>query len=139
MGMDVRIHSEVKIAGKWHHHCEFRPEQNYEMFEKMAGPVGLKDDGIVPISQPKGLPDDVSELTALSYEYWKGSVFAASWFGPDEIVSLYEFLMLHFKNSYIHQNFPYYNGKGFDGFVLYREDWVDAGVEDVRFVFWFDN
>ena len=67
MGCDLHLHTEVKINGKLHHYGSHRPHRNYDLFAKMAN-VRNYDEEIEPISLPKGLPEDITELTKYDAE-----------------------------------------------------------------------
>jgi hypothetical protein len=90
MGCDIHIFAEVKIEGKWEVVKEkvFKGYQDeptsepfgfrsYDTFAILAnvrngrGFAGVKTgEGFIPISEPKGLPDDVSEKVKGSAEHW---------------------------------------------------------------------
>ena len=109
------------------------------------------DFGITPISVPKGIPEDATELTKLHVEKYGVDGHAHSWFGPKEISELHKFIESPdnpeswFKGRYgerllwSHDNMPYFMGNHLSGFFDYPEDWKDTGVEDVRYIFFFDN
>lgn len=147
MGCDIHFHSEVKIKGTWHHHSEARFNRNYVVFAKMAGV--RNGYGIDPICQPKGIPDDATLLTKMEIEKYNGDGHSHSWFNAEEIVVFHDWL--RDENSkefwagvnngwiYAHDNIPYFMGNHMDGFLKYPEDWKKHGIEDVRYVFFFDN
>ena len=138
MGCDIHFHSEVKRNGKWQHYSSNSIPRHYALFSKMAG-VRNSNNNIVPISKPKGLPNDVTELTKLCSDDLGVDGHSHSWFNADEIVQLHEWCdeqdLLYTHKS----NFPYLCGSNFDSFKKYPEDWEGLGIEDVRYVFWFDN
>lgn len=141
MGCDIHFHSEVKIKGRWIHHSETSVDRNYELFAKMAD---VRNNGnITPISQPKGLPKDATELTILHSEKYGVDGHSHSWLSADEIVLLHNFIESNSKNYFgemwAYHNLPYFMGNHFSGFKEYPEDWKGYGVEDVRYVFFFDN
>lgn len=137
MGCDIHLHIEVKIDKKWEHYSAPRVDRWYKLFEKMAGVRGDVANAIVA---PKGLPDDVSTITALDYEHWAEDAHTPSWFNLSEIKKLTEWaeatntlvedfvdLEATILNCYLFGNCFYMLPEG-----------VPA-IEDVRFVFWFDN
>lgn len=150
MGCDIHLHSEVKRNGKWEHHSEVKIERNYALFAKMANVrnwAGAKPP-IVPISQPKGLPEDATELTKLHSEQYGVDGHSHSWLSAKEISELHKWLQDEsipkewFRKDpwrFEHENFPYFMGNHLNGFFDYPEDWDRYGVEDVRHVFFFDN
>ena len=148
MGCDIHFHSEVKRHGVWQHHSEANVRRSYALFAKMADVRNWSKSGIVPISEPKGLPEDATELTKLHSEKYGIDGHSHSWLSANEISELHKFIRDQ-KNpkewfgedswQFEHNNFPYFMGNHMSGFVDYPEDWKDAGIEDVRYVFFFDN
>lgn len=72
MGCDIHSLSQRLINNQWID-INYKPfdERDYSLFSFLAG-VRNKI-GITPISKPKGLPKDLSEITnrVLEYEEWK--------------------------------------------------------------------
>lgn len=137
MGCDVHLFTEIKIGGKWCTHSVCNVLRNYDLFGKMAGVRS----NVPPIAESKGLPEDVGELTKLYANYWEGDAHTHSWLSGAEIVELEEWVLHnldagHFPESKL--NWGYLFGNSWGGFVKYPDERPD-GVEDVRFVFWFDN
>lgn len=147
MGCDIHLHTEIKINGQWIHHSEANVKRNYALFAKMAGVRNHYSFNILPISKPKGLPRDCSFLTRIIAESWEGDAHNHSWLGAKELYELEEFIKTSEKwfgencLLWTHYNFPYLNGNTFGGFWEYPDSRIIAGIpiEDVRFVFWFDN
>lgn len=150
MGCDIHFHSEVKRNGKWLHHSEAKVSRNYALFAKMADVRNWPgaNPPIIPISKPKGLPEDATELTKLHSEKYGVDGHSHSWLCAAEIVELHEFIKSD-KNPegwfgedgwrFEHENMPYFMGNHMDGFLKYPEDWKCYGIEDVRYIFFFDN
>ena len=146
MGCDIHFHTEVKINGKWHHHSQTRISRNYALFVKMAGVRNWNNSGINPISRPKGIPEDATFLTKLDSDKYGIDGHSHSWLGAKEIFELHAWIenlkaSFGIANGYnfIRDNFPYFMGNDFDSFTEYPEDWERYGVEDIRYVFFFDN
>lgn len=142
MGCDIHFHSEVKRNGKWQHHSEANIRRNYLLFAKMAGVRNYSD--TKPISPPKGVPEDVTELTKLSIDRFAVDGHSHSWLNANEISELHKFIQDESKFGedgwrFEHDNFPYFMGEHLNGFIDYPNDWIQYGVEDVRYVFFFDN
>jgi hypothetical protein len=139
MGCDIHLHTEVKIGGTWHHYSERSVSRNYDLFALMAGVRNRT--GITPISDPKGLPDDMSFMTRFAARWWQVDGHSHSWLGAEEIHKLYELIQDKVDLS---RDFGYCFGGYWSGFHEYRNN-LEEGcgipneVEDVRFVFWFDN
>ena len=142
MGCDIHLHIEVKIEGEWHHFGRPRISRNYWLFAVIAGVSNYEK--VTPIAEPKGLPEDVTRITAEYYKIWEGDAHTASWLGPSEINALRERLKARpaeewpgtdleygILNTYIPEN-PLCVAAGEDA-----DDSFPA--EDLRLVFWFDN
>jgi hypothetical protein len=148
MGCDIHLHIEVKLNGKWEHYGAPNVSRWYLLFEKMAGVRGEPENAI---SLPKGLPDDLTTLTRYSSERWDGDGHSHSWLGIEEIMLLEDWLKTqksewrtHSPDASVdlehHVLHTYLFGNSFTGPKRYPEDDQSRpGVEDVRFVFWFDN
>ncbi len=145
MGCDIHLHSEIKINGVWHHYANMAlgNTRSYTLFAMMAG-VRNEDGEIEPVSQPRGLPGELSEPTALEYEIEKLDAHSMSWFGPDQIVKLYALWDKSRKQFHLGQMdldtdfFGYLFGNSWASFNRFREDYPKE-IEDIRWVFWFDN
>lgn len=136
MGCDIHLHIEIKIDGQWHHYACPKINRNYDLFSLMAGVRG----NLIAISEPKGLPDDISNITKINYNtYWSGDAHSKSYLNSDELVMLSTSINDHLKLDLEHDILGcYLFGDSFDGFKLYRKIYPKE-LEDVRFVFWFDN
>lgn len=136
MGCDIHLHIEIKIAGQWHHYACPKIDRNYELFSIMADVRG----NLPAISEPKGLPEDASIITKMNYdEYWSGDAHSKSYLNSDELVILSASITDHLGLDLEHDILRcYLFGNSFDGFILYPKSYPKE-IEDVRFVFWFDN
>lgn len=138
MGCDIHLHQEVKIDGEWHYYGEADVTRWYALFSKMAG-VRNYLGGQEPIDQPRGIPEDCSLMTKVHYERWGSDAHSASWLNADEIAHLEQWV--EENGSEIHRT-----GRGLFGW-LFGTSWGEFAeekqycepVEDIRFVFWFDN
>lgn len=135
MGCDIHLHVEIKIAGKWEHYNHPDVNRCYALFGKMAG---VRDDRIKPISLPKGLPNDASITTKFDSEYVQGH--SHSYLTSKEVVKLILWGTNYFDRDdwWDSDFFGYLFDSGFDNFIKYPEEYPE-GLEDFRFVFWFDN
>lgn len=154
MGCDIHIHIEVKFRGNWEHYGTPQVSRWYRLFAKMANVRNAEPhdkDYIKPISDPKGMPDDVTTLTAHDNERGSGDWHSHSWLDLDEIVLLEDWLeeqskqqreidpsapWLDLEHTVLH---TYLFGNSFAGLRRYPKDYDGDQVADVRFVFWFDN
>lgn len=146
MGCDIHLHIEVKLSGKWEHWGAPDINRNYALFALMAD---VRNDGTIkPICQPKGLPKDIHLLTKLDYNRAKSDYHSMSWFGIDEIKKLSDaFENKELLDTILHKTWgnleidilrTWLFRDGFAGFKDYPESYPSV-LEDVRFVFWFDN
>ena len=142
MGCDIHMHIEVKVDGVWNYYGGPKVSRNYWLFANMAGVRNYWD--IKPICEPKGLPDDATEITKIHYGIWDGDAHSTSWLGPAEVVELrkrlqaakdiewpendLEYGILH---AYLPEN-PISIAEGLDATDSFP-------AEDLRLVFWFDN
>lgn len=137
MGCDVHGWFEIKINGTWYAYSQLSFNRNYDLFAKMAGVRNYN--GIDPIAPPRGLPADISVVTAIYAKMWKVDGHSWSWLNAREIKELYQF---HVNFS----NMPRWKLVEEWGY-LFDHEWssfIDnkcrfEPVEDIRMVFWFDN
>src|SRR5687767_487012 len=144
MGCDIHLHIEIKINDTWHHYSHPHVTRNYGLFAKMAG-VRNHGLGIIPIAMPKGLPDDITELTKYCFDRDNRSYYPhdISWLGPAEIAELEDWLNETYPGDFGHDLehsllHCYLFGNSFAGFHKYPEE-REPNLTDLRFVFWFDN
>ena len=138
MGCDIHLHQEVKIDGVWHHYRSVDQPRNYSLFAKMAGVRGEE----TPIVLPKGMPQDATLLTHFDCDRWKGCAHSYSWLNAEEISKLqkwaYDVADCDKIWRFELDNWGYFFGNTWGGFHDFPEE-RPKGVEDVRFIFWFDN
>ena len=142
MGCDIHLHIEVKIHGKWEHWGNPAIDRNYDLFAVMAG---VRNNGdIIPLSEPKGLPANLTTVTQFAYDYEKPDAHSMSWLSLKEIgkvdayiagIATTEKRWYDFEYHVLHS---YLLGNSFAGIGTYPED-RPKGINDVRFIFWFDN
>ncbi len=137
MGCDIHLHTEVKIEGRWHHWQLEDVSRNYRLFEVMAG---VRGDASEAVALPRGLPDDITVVTRKSREQYGEDGHSESWLTLDEMLEVYKRWPLPepviesralWRDRYIFGMRP-------EG---YREfpDEAPEFVEEIRYVFWFDN
>ncbi len=149
MGCDIHLHTEVKIGGEWHHYSSPNVDVKYQelLFAKMAGVLGTHGETLaIPISNAKGFPDDLSLITRMSVAWWGPErVRHPSWLARDEIALL--FWWIEEKDEDFNRGSEVFGDcLGFswrkhdlsEDCETYVGDEIPE-VEDVRFVFWFDN
>lgn len=138
MGCDIHLHTEVKINGIWHHYTAPSMDRNYQLFGKMAGVRGSEP----PVSEPKGLPSDMSTLTAFCYADWESDAHNMSWLNAEEINQVCQWANERFKSEGVWDwetdQIGYLFGNSWSGYTRYPGDRPE-GLEDIRWIFWFDN
>lgn len=147
MGCNVHIHAEAKINGTWHHYGSYYPGQTYGAFALLAG-VRQGKDPVVPISEPRGLPEDATTMTLFCHSNMAVDAHTESWLGLEELDRLHDYLTDD-KNRWYDMDNWLAGSLPTDGdrssVYLFRNGWdlrdseLPKGVEAVRLVFWFDN
>ena len=134
MSCGINVHVEVKIKNSWHHLSTPFIRSDYQLFSIMAGVRGDEE----PIVKPKGLPRDVTNLTLKHFNSKICDWHHASWFNYDEIKELKSILdkTNGLMNSIFMDSFGYVFGYSITSDETLK-DYFD--IDDVRFVFWFDN
>lgn len=128
--------------------------RSYSMFSFLAGVRNY--DRCKPISEPKGLPDDLSQEVSDEYENWEDDAHSSSWLSLRELVE-FDYDQIFWNRRVMKQiSDNHWNGaclaeEGEGSMVTYREnlggfffvhleDLRTLGdLDDVRVVFWFDN
>lgn len=145
MGCDIHLHIEVKITGEWRHWAQPDVQRDYMLFAKMAD---IRNNyGITPIAQPKGMPEKVSFVTDFECKRWDVDGHAHSWLDISEIKQLAEYVENELAKEYSQDwySFEYHTLRGsylcgnpYAGILEYPSNYPKE-IEDVRFIFWFDN
>lgn len=143
MGCDIHMHTEVKINGRWLHYGHPIISRNYKLFALLAD-VRNGDGEIEPISLPKGMPEDASDITRLECKREGNDGHSHSYLTASEITELEKRLG---EIRYPHESetldldsdiVGYLSGNSWARFDPKENDHPPE-YEDVRFVFWFDN
>ena len=147
MGCDIHFHTEVKINGQWEHKGHPDIGRNYPLFALLAN---VRNNGnTTPISEPRGLPNDASVLTKFISDKYGSDGHSHSYIVSNEMVQLEEFIKDQIEDgwfgerrsssvSYPENLLGYLMGHSWSDFYLHRTS-IPEEIEDVRFVFWFDN
>lgn len=139
MGCDIHLHTEVKLNGCWEHYgCPDIP-RTYGLFAKMAGVRNHNE--TIPIAPLRGLPADATAVTRFDAEKWVDAAHSTSWLNAVEICELNVWLeeKLGDESWRLELDFwGYLFGNGWHDFRRFPDD-RPAGLDDIRFVFWFDN
>lgn len=144
MGCDIHLHTEVKIDGVWHHYGVGNVNRNYEAFAKMAA-CGRRSD-IAPLAPNRGIPRDATVLTKFDAAHWEGSSHSHSWLNAEEILAFHEWCeeqpwgrdKEHTWRDWEVMNVGYFFDNTWYGVAKWPGN-DPEGVEDVRWIFWFDN
>ena len=134
MGCDIRVHIEVKLEadGPWLHYSTPHVKRDYRLFARMANVRNEFE--IKPISDPRGLPIDISTITRIEAEISQYN-WGFSWLSggeADRVVAWYNRL----TGAYFPQVFGYILGNEIRCPQL---DVEDCPYVDSRIVFWFDG
>lgn len=136
MGCDVHIHAEIKIAGKWYHYDQPECGRSYALFEKMAG---VRGDVKNAIAAPRGVPRNATFTTKFDCKRWGSDGHTHSWLNSKEIAELAEWYEKKYPDVNFGADFDHWLfGNSYSGFTNYPGD-RPKGIQDVRFIFWFDN
>tara|TARA_Y100000310_G_C20211786_1_gene591664 strand:- start:157 stop:579 length:423 start_codon:yes stop_codon:yes gene_type:complete len=140
MGCDIHLHTEAKIAGVWEHLNAPRIDRNYELFGFLAG-VRVDDPPEI-IAKPRGLPSNISTVTAFDAKRWGEDGHSHSHINAAEILLLDHWFRRHTNEpkliSMDYDITGYLFGTGWADWSQYPNERPE-GIEDIRFVFWFDN
>lgn len=139
MGCDIHLHTEIKVDGKWHHYSQPRVQRDYVLFFKLAGVRGPFD-GVNPIAEPRGVPNDLSFTTKFDVDYMGDDGHSHSWLTGDELAEVVRWnderrvseTGQWFSTEHSFLGYLFGNGWG-------RDSEHPKSIEDVRAVFWFDN
>lgn len=140
MGCDIHFHTEVKINGNWEHYGSPAMPRKYSLFAKLAD-VRNRDNCHQPIAEPRGLPEDATFLTRFDADRWDVDGHSHSWISAEEIAEVEDWLASELGDDLWKletKYWGYFFGNSWGGFYKYPKE-RPKGVEDVRFVFWFDN
>ena len=155
MGCDIHSYAEKKVNGKWEKVSdqfsldEFDKKwygkekgdnpfgwQNYSIFAFLAGVRNY--DHCTPISEPKGLPDDISDEVKEKADDLDGDGHSHSFLTVKEL-SDFDYGKTFFDDSGKEtETYSNFLGKQFfDDLEILKN--LDENPENVRIVFWFDN
>jgi hypothetical protein len=149
MSCDIHFHSEVKINGRWEHYSTPSVRHCYPFFALLCG-VRLDEEDPTPISGPRGLPGDISAVTRFEADLDVEDGHSHSWICAKELVEVDDRWSAWHSKKYPgksawethldieHHLIGYLFGNSWAAFTKYPEE-RPAGIEDVRWVFWFDN
>lgn len=136
MGCDIHVSVEIKHKGKWLHYSQPSMPRDYQMFALMANVRNSGDH--TPISEAKGLPEDITDATKVIYSYDEADAHSESWLSSEEFTKLIKTYLKKQRNdiSFEHDYFGYLFGGVWE--IEWKDEWPE-GLEDYRIIFWFDN
>jgi len=153
MGCDIHVHTEVKIDNTWHHYNNPNVSRNYLLFTHMGLTTRVHSDFIdQPITKTSvPMPYDASLITRLDWQKWDGDAHSLGVFYHKEIMEL-EDRWKEIKESvdwkperytFIESQFGYFFSNGWGDKWRYPDVEYTlqqyAEIQDVRWIFWFDN
>lgn len=136
MATSIHAHAEIKIGKKWHHHSRFKIGECYSLFNKVAG-IRREDYLGTPIVEPKGIPEGLTKITQMYLDRLHEDAHTHTWFNSSEIDEFMKWLTKDGGYDYMLDTFGYVFGQYWIGFL--ENEYKPKDIEDVRFIFWFDN
>jgi hypothetical protein len=120
--------------------------RNYYLFSQLASVRNYNE--LKPISEPKGIPLDVSPYIRKHYEHWVSVAHSASWLTAKEIKNRIEEIKKgYFKDIVLSEETQ--DTSSLEELLInlevrykqytYEKDLTDEDYENIRIVFWFDN
>lgn len=91
MGCDIHCHVEVKFNDQWHHYTFLKIPRYYGLFAKMAN-VRNYDNEVKPIAKPRGLPQDITEMSKFVFKQWEDDAHSSSYLTSKEVVDLFDWI-----------------------------------------------
>jgi len=138
MGCDIHAYLEVKNNnGDWLfiNEPEKINQRNYRLFATLAGV--RNSFGIDPISNPRGIPEDVTDYVKGEFDTWEGDGHNHSYLTAKEL------LEFDYDKRFELEDGKYSYRDLIDSYSDYFKFLKDLKYfdkpEDVRLVFWFDN
>jgi len=133
MGCDIHATMEYdkRYEGNDEWWCSFAKDiqidRNYTLFSVLANVRNYSEEGIKPISEPRGVPENVSFEFKDELEEWGSDAHSASWVTHAEL------------NDYTDKYPDVINLEKEDWFIAMKNLATKYGDKNVRLVFFFDN
>lgn len=138
MSTSIHCHIEIKVNGTWEHWSTPVIWSNFELFARMTSMRDYEGD-VEPIAESRGLPLDMTTLTAMDVSRIGENGHSHSWLTADEMYKVRDWAYYKWPDS----RYAYYY---LFGFVFGGDPWdvgdtyfIPEEVTDARFIFWFDN
>ena len=137
MGIDIAVHTEIKVNGKWEHLGHPHIPRDYELFAKMNGNRFPDMEYIEPITDGRELPYDLSIVTDLHFEHHGMNDPYQSWLTLAETEDLEGWYREKYpeKAHGLHEIFGYLFSNGFD---TSESKYYSSIITDFRIIFWFN-
>ena len=141
MGCDIHFHIEVKVNGSWEHYGSPDINREYNVFAILGNVRGGEHGTFIPVSDHRGIPEDATIITKMCYEDIADDAHGMSYIDRNEFHILQERLnKLNGSDPShdleYHLLHTYLMGNSFE-YAEYKSNLYE--LEDVRFIFWFDN
>lgn len=145
MGCDINLHVEIKISSKlneWIHYSHPRVSRSYTLFSILAG-VRNEENNIDAIFKPRGIPEDISDVTRIDFNQTGDDQGSASYLSPDELLKCMDFFEelfpgQEYKKGSVHESFGFLFGGNIWHFNKFKDDFPEELI-DARVVFWFEG
>ncbi len=146
MGCDIHGFIEVKYKGEWYTYDKIPlGTRNYTLFGLIAG---VRDESVTPISQPKGIPKDVTPIVKIEIKKIGVDGHSHTWLSKKEMKKVYEDLdgyTRKLQKEDKQEEKEAWLVYGIDSFVYqlcaYGSYFLSENKQykDVRMIIWFDN
>lgn len=140
MGCDIHFIIEQKVNDKWvgvlstdalvYRNRPLGSVRNYEFFTKLAS-VRKEDNNKEVTPQPKGVPDDISDLSKMVIKSLEGDGHSHSWATAKEFCDA-------FTSSYLDKEEEFSPEKVL-GIYTEEDGDIHPSLDNLRVVFFFDN
>jgi len=142
MGCDIHAHLEIKVKDEWMYYAPAYIERWYDLFAYMADVRNYNE--VEPISRPRGLPSDITQMTVLHRQEDGPDGYSDSWLSYPEICKAVDWVLEHQDMApeerwrWRCQSFGIWLfGSTIRDWAEYPDSYPDY-LEDIRLVFWFD-
>lgn len=147
MGCNIHVHAEVLFEETWHHYGHYEPGLRwYELFHKIGGVRYSPAWSDKPLTANRGIPEDASALTRFCVqEGLDEGGHSTTWLSSREVEALDAWIGRPNALEEFLADCWDSDGEGFSGTCrLFDGPWkrsscAIAGLEDFRWVVWFDN
>ena len=143
MGCDIHGFVEVLHKGEWYAYDKIPlGVRNYALFGLIAG---VRNDDVKPVSLPKDIPKDASEVVKLEVKHWGVDGHSHTWLSKTEMKKVYDYMekIMHKEHNKERKELWLEWGMDSIAYQLYSYGGYFLGenkeYQDVRMIIWFDN